>query len=508
MPFGFPRRRRFLVIVASLASVLAFAPVRATPATATETETATTTRPPLAVVFVSANTVLAENFPQSATLSGWLKPVLAAAEESLTSVPNPPALLIQITLRPDAAPRFELAGRPALPAAFATSLATRLAALDDLRAPLCEVCLRVQTPGETASPLTEAATFVPRLFPPEEAALNRYLAADLATQYRDLRGWSRTHALPLLAHRAAGSDPQYTGVVNTGRTLAALAPDAPLDIARLAYRNPDYWRGVMEMAPGDLLIAALPVFLHAAAGDIDQASTLLGALHSFSRDNTLARHLLNEFAARLGPFRRQLTAEVQRGIELHDQGKFAEAVAHHERILAAYPNSAWARYERFFSTVTRNGLDTPKQVKRANKLWDETAPSIYRCNPLYTSQFGATRGKNVGALLDRLILHRLANKPPENSGERLGGLADAALRLEDYGPAALIYWSSLGTTDEFKGLSLRDDQPVALAKSDVLARYLYCLEKLGVPEWKGEFEGDFRSAFAQLDASLAAHRGQ
>lgn len=505
MPSGYLRHRRLLVFLASFALVLACASAPAMPETEAHPNT---TRPPLAVVFVSSNTVLAENFPQAATLSSWLKLVLTTAEAALDAAPKPPALLVQITLRPGTSPQFELAGRPALPAAFAADLLARLSALADLHAPLCEVCVRVQTPGETASPLTEAATFVPRLFPPDEAALNHYLAADLATQYRDLRAWSRSYALPLLAHHAARSDVQYSGVVNTGRALTALAPDAPIDVARLTYRNPDYWRGVMEMAPGDLLVAALPAFLHAAAGDIDQASTLLGALHSFSRDNTLARHLLNELAARLGPFRRQLTTEVQRGVNFHDQGKFAEAIAQHGRTLAAYPNSAWARYELFFSTITRDGLDTPKKVKRANKLWNESAPAIYRCNPLYTSQFGATRGKNVSALRDRLVLHRLTNKPPENPAERLGGLADAALRLEDYGTAALVYWSALGTTAELKGLSFRDDQPIALAKPDVLARYLYCLEKLGVPNWKGEFEGDFKAAFAQLDASLAAHRGQ
>jgi hypothetical protein len=522
MPHGLPLRR--LLHAFALCALLAVGarPLRAiepaepasppagTAATSAVAEppAAAAANPSLAVVFVTAESVLAENFPQPAPLTAWLKPVLAAAESAIAAHAEHPAVLIQITLGPDAAPRFELAGRPVLPDDFAADLRTHLAALPDLRAPLCQVCIRVQTPGGTASPLTEAATFIPRLFPPEEAAINRFLAADLATKYGELRAWSRTHALPLLAHRAAASDPQYSGVVSVGRTLAALGPDATIDVDRIAYRNPDYWRGVMEMAPGDQLMAALPVFLHAAAGDIDQASTLLGLLHAFGRDNTLAHQLLNEFAARLGPFRRQLNTEVLRGIAFHEDGKFAEAVAQHERTVAAYPNSAWARYELFFSSVSRDGLDTRKKIKRANKLWDETAPGIFRCNPLYTSQFGATRGKSVGAMLDRLVLHRLTNKPPEDFGERVGSMADAALRLEDYGTAALLYWSSLGTAYQLKGLSFLSDEPVALTKEDVLARYLYCLEKLGVPDWKGEFEGDFTGALARLDSALTAHRRQ
>ena len=503
--------RRFAsVALTALACLLIPALTADTPSPApTPTAIAeTAAKPPLAVVFVTPNTVLAENFPQSATLADWLKPVIATAESELVAHPEIPALLIQIVLSPDATPRYELAGRPVLPAAFAAALQSRLAPLPDLRAPLGQVCIRVQTPGGTATPLAEAATFIPRLHPPEEAALNTFIAADLATQYRELRAWARTHALPLLAHSAASSDPQYTGVVATGRAIAALGPDAPIDVARLTYRNPDYWRGVMEMAPGDQLMAALPVFLHAAAGDIDQSSTLLGLVFSFSRNGTLAHQLLGEFAARLGPFRRQLTTEVQRGVASHDEGHFDEAIARHQQTLAAYPSSAWARYELFFSTITRDGYDTKKKLKRANKLWNETAPEIFRCNPLYTSQFGATHGKTVGAMLDRLVLHRIANKPPEDFGERIGSFADIALRLEDYGTAGLLYWSALGTTHQIKGVSFLNNLPVDLTKDDVLARFLYCLEKLGVPQWKSEFEGDFTASFRTLDAALAAHRGQ
>ena len=512
MPFGLPPPRLRLTLALVAALTAGRLPLGASEPTAAVADpapaVAADTRPPLALVFVTPNTILAENFPQPATLSNWLKPVLAVAEAALTEHPNPPGLLIQITLRPAAPPHFELAGRPVLSAAFAADLQARLAGLPDLRAPLCAVCVRVQTPGGTTSPLTEAATFIPRLFPPEEAALNRYLNADLATQYQELRTWARTYALPILVQHANRSDAQYAGVIALGRTLASLPPEAPIDIERLAYRNPDYWRGVMEMAPGDLLIAALPIYLHAAAGEIDRASTLLGLLHSFGRDGTLSRQMLNEFAARLGPFRRQLTIAVQSGVTAQDEGRPAEAIAQHERVLAAYPNSAWARYELFYSTAARDGIDTKKKRKRINQLWEQTAPEIYRCNPLFTSQYAATRGQTVSALLDRLILHRLANKPPEDPGERLGSFADAALRLGDYGTAALVYWSSLGTDQPLKGLSLRNDEPIALSKDDVLARYLYCLEKLGVPQWKGEFEGDFTASFRQLDASLAAHRGQ
>ncbi len=151
MPFGLLQRHRFLGLLLWTVALLAGAMLRAAP----EPPAATPQdRPPLALVFVTSNTVLAENFPQATTLSNWLKPVLATAEAALAGKENPPALLIQIVLSPDTPPRFELAGRPPLPDAFAADLRARLAGLPDLRAPLGEVCVRVQAPGETASPLT------------------------------------------------------------------------------------------------------------------------------------------------------------------------------------------------------------------------------------------------------------------------------------------------------------------------------------------------------------------
>lgn len=503
MPFGplvHRRRALWLLLLPVLAGLLARAddapPAARAPA-------------PLTIVFVTSRLVVAENFTSAPAVASWLKSALTAAEALRAATAGGPELLIQIVLTPDAPPRFEFAGRQPLPAPLVTALQERLTALPDLRSGLTPVCVRLQTSAGTASPLTEAGLFTPRLLPPAEAEFDRFLTADLATQCRAIRAWSQHYALPLLAHRAATADPQFAGAVATGRALAHLPRnDDPIPVERLTYNSADYWRGVMEMAPGDQLVTALPAFLFAADGRLDQTSTLLGVLTSFSRDGNLARELVNELAARIGPFRRQLGDAVQAGVDLHEQGRYDEAIARHEQTLAAYPGSAWARYERFFSTVTRNGLDTRKKLKKANKLWDEVAPEVYRCNPLYNAQFGATRGVSASAVLDRLVLHRLANKPPENFGERLGGFADVALRLGDYGTAALIYWSAITNNESLQGLSFLDDRPVTLTKEDVLARYLYCLEKLGVPEWKGEFEGDFGPAFRQLDASLAAHRGR
>lgn len=122
-----PTLPRLLLALGLLGSSATGAGAADTPAPAADVPAAEApARPPLALVFVTPNLVLAENFPQAATLSAWLKPVLATAEAALAATSEPPALLVQITLRPDTPPQFELAGRPALPAPFAADLRARL----------------------------------------------------------------------------------------------------------------------------------------------------------------------------------------------------------------------------------------------------------------------------------------------------------------------------------------------------------------------------------------------
>jgi tetratricopeptide (TPR) repeat protein len=462
----------------------------------------------LVIMRATPAVIIEENFPKADAIGDWMRRARDEAVAVLAEHPGAPAVLVQVILRPEKLPLFEMAGRPALPAPLATALEQRLSRLPDIRPAVGLVCIRLVTPAAPESPLAAAAGYNPRIFPPDEVALDRFVSADLTTQYRELREWARSVALPLLAHRAARTDTQYSGVIALGRALNALPPDAPLRTEAIAYRNPEYWRAVMEMAPGDQLVGAMPVFLHAAAGELDRSATLLSNCLAFSRDGSLAHRLMLDFSARLGPFRRQLAAEIKAGVSLHDQAKYDEAIAVFDQVLAAYPNSAWARYERFFSTVTRDGFDSRSKLKQANRLWKASSPEIYRCNPIYTSQFGATTGRSVGALQDRLTVHRLMNKPPDDFGERMGGLADSAMRLEDYGTAALLYWFALGTDEKFKGISFVADQAVELERDDLLTRYLYCLDKLGVPQWKGEFAGDYSTGLKRIDMALKAHRSR
>lgn len=462
----------------------------------------------LAIVLLSPETVVTANFPRAEEFSAWLNPVLDACREVLATEKKPPALLVQVTVRRQEDPRFELAGKPALSRALTRRLRAALDAVPPLRAPVCDIALRIQTPGSGSDPMADSAAFRPRLVTPDAAADAAFAAADLAGQLALLRSWAREQGLPLLAHSAASGEERFVGVRNTGRALLALEPSGPLDIPQLTYHNPDFWRGVVEMAPGNQLIGAMPAVLFAANGEIDQATTLSGILIQFAMEDSLARVVLTRLRGMIEVFNRKVAAEMQRGIKLHDRKNFDRAIAVYREVLEAYPASAWARYEVFFATFARSGHAKNVTGSGENPTWEAAAPEIYRCNPLYDTQFAGTRGRTMGAMFDRLTLRFMGEKPSDDPGERFGTIGEVALHLENYGPAAQVFWAILHTRYGPKTRVIPAKEPTVLTTNDVLARFLYCLEQLGVTGIKDNFQGDFPEEFGALDAALHAWRTQ
>lgn len=329
------------------------------------------------------------------------------------------------------------------------------------------------------------------------STINADTIATLRDQRAALRAWAKGHALTTLAANARQADEKFLGVRRMAALLPTLDYRQPLDVVALTFRNPDYWRGVMEMSPGNHLVAAMPVFLFAANGEFDQASRLGNILLPFSTQGAIADSLMREFFTRYQAYRTLLESELRRGIGFHDRQKFREAIAIYNALLTVCPDSAWAHYELFFSSLWETG---PKGViedaRTGSKQWPAAAAMIYRCDPLYSTQYSGERGTTLAALKDRLALGLLFEKQPKEPAQFFSQYADLALKLEAYGYAANLYWFSLGLKD------------TDLTVEQKLARYLYCLEKLGVGDIKKNFKGDLSAEFSRLDRELAAHRSQ
>lgn len=496
-----PLRRLLAAVLLGTALVTLALPAKDTPGPAAST-------PPLGLVLLEPDFYVGQNFPDLKAFAEPTKPILELSAAALAAEKNPPRLLVQVTLRKTGEPTIELAGDPALRPEFAKTLHAKLAALPLPHPPLCDIHFRIQSLAKGEEPFAAAASYRPRLPLPSNIANDAFVASSLPAQLALLRDWARDEALPLLTHQAAGVDPKFAGVIATGRKVQQLDLAKPLDVEQLTYCDPDFWRGVMEMAPGDQLVGALPLLLFVANGEFAKAGHLYSVLRPNTLDKSSAGLLLDRLGGMLGPFTRQHNDRIQAGIKLHDKGRYHEAITVYRDILADYPGSAWARYELFFSTLFRDKLMPPRSQADLDQRWETAASEIYKLDPLYDVQMTGNRGKNLGSMLDRLTLRAMEEKPPSDPIQTFATKAEIALHLGRYGEAALFYWQLLFRKSEIHVQLISDKQPRTLTTDQLIPRFLYCLEQLGAPEWKSQFKGDFTEAFKQLDAELTAHRTQ
>ena len=471
------------------------------------------------IILLEPEQIISANFPDVAQFTDWTKQVTAICDDALAKEKNPPRMIVQITLRKNAAPVFELSGQPALGADFSKSLLAALARVRDMRPPLSSVSFRLDYAGtemsQNADPLKRAESFVPVLVPPRQRELEAYHKSSIAEKYRLLRQWARDEALPLLS-TGQRVDEKFVGVRNVGTMLARLSYDAPLDVEKLTFQNPDYWRGALEMVTGNHQVIAASVMLFVANGEIDKAVALFKLARPFTQPGVLATNLYDMLGEMGDSLIVDVNWEIKQGIALHDAGKYDAAIAAYQKLLAGYPCSAWARYELFLSQVAKSGgitsgvsHDSPNEDVDA--LWKKASREIYRADPLYDMQYIAERGESFGSMFDRFELGSLAKDRPKDYGEYYGRLARAMMNLGAYGYAAHAYFLTMPAKFVLKESSESKnskDNLKELSLDDVLARFLYCLEKLGCTDLKKNFKDDFTPAFQKLDEEIEKHRKQ
>lgn len=465
-------------------------------------------RQKLALVFLTPENMVGANFSAD-TLGAWLRTAMADCEEVLRNEPNPPRLLVQITLRKTGDPIYEFSGRPRLSAKLENALRASLAPLPPIHPPFCDINVRLQHVDEKAgNPHEQAAQFIPNLVSPEQKHLDQFSQVSLAAEYQQLRTWAREIALPMLGATARSVDPKFVGVISMGKLLGTTNLNQQVNVEALTFHNPNYWRGVMEMSPGNAGVTAITPLLFIANGEFQKANALLQFVRPFTDNSSLGGNLIDQFRNHQEIIEKKVNTEINRGIKFHDAGKYDDAIAVYKKILEDYPCSAWARYELFFSELFKEGPDAP--VRNGAERWLAAAPEIFKRDPLYETQFTGKRGESMGEILDRLALKRLPKEHRNDPGAQLGRVAELAVRLKCYGYAAHLYWLSMTRSDlTLKETGLPEKKELTPLKTDDLIwRYLYCLEKLGCPEWKKEFKTDFSEKFKELDQKLETHRTQ
>jgi tetratricopeptide (TPR) repeat protein len=241
------------------------------------------------------------------------------------------------------------------------------------------------------------------------------------------------------------------------------------------------------MSVGNQLIPITNVFALVSLGEFDYATKYVEVLLMFSDPKSIANTYLEELWSRLNTFNNDVNGRIEKGFVYHDSGKYQKAIDLYNEILKEYPNSAWAKYEVYFS---QNALSV--ELEKASLVdrteWDKAKVGIYKSNPLYPLNVNASNSREIYLMFRRISIGELF-KDRENRLSDIYEYASIAMDLEVYDFAAQLYWISI-TFDK--------------TENDALFRFLYCLEKLGVTELKSNFEGDFEKEFEKIEKAQEA----
>jgi hypothetical protein len=436
--------------------------------------------------------VLDERAPAQRAFIAWIKPVIGAVESQFDKETRGRTVVVQVTLHPDRQAEVVVAGQPAPTRAEVAALTEAAHTPQAPRSRIVDCIFRLVAKINGGGPAGEQP-LSPPLPTPLERRFAEFRAAPTPAQLALLVRWARSEAIPLMAQMAADVDPKFAGVRSLGTALRGVKEEGPIDVAALTDKNPDYWRAMLEMAPGIPLAAAVRAALHVANGEVDAARRIVRTLAPFDGHNSGFSALLSEFTALADVFFRDVEGRIQKGIALNDSGKLDEALATYESVLKDYPRSAWACYERH-QTLLMKAMKGKDPADKELAGWPATRKAILDADPLYSSMAQATSADELYDLLLRKETEELFKDKAKRVGDLLR-YADIAVDLGQPGFAALIYWNLLTSV-----------KPENYGNRNLIEDVLYCFEQLGATQWKENFKGDHAAEFARIDAERAKRR--
>lgn len=329
----------------------------------------------------------------------------------------------------------------------------------------------------------------PEIFSPEIQSSSEKLKQTLTSQTllqrkETIRNWALNEAIPVLSYFTKNVESTFPGVQYTGNVLEKKF-FLNKQTTTVTDKNALYWRGLMEMNKGNLIIPLSKVFMLVVNEEFDLARRYLGMLFRFADKKSLASHYLLDLNRYLDIFYQRHDSLMHEGIKFHDAGKYDEAIKVYKSILTDYPNSAWAHYELYFSTTYKTGF--AKREEAVKELWNKSKDAIYAADPLYSMGGGASNAKDGYQLFRHLQVRDLFTDSKKLKTD-LFTYADIALDLGCYAFAGHLFWYLYGIFPEekYKG-------------HNFLVYYLYSLEKTGVPEVQSFFKDSFKNEIAGIE---------
>jgi tetratricopeptide (TPR) repeat protein len=244
---------------------------------------------------------------------------------------------------------------------------------------------------------------------------------------------SSAQMLGQYAGRLAAVDPKFEGVVQFGEVLQAVKDPMAVDVAALTYRNGRYWRALLEMKGSDPALLFAHAHLHAARGEIDYADAyfMLGSLVVDKRP----RGDLNRYERQRRRLMRRVERDIRQGTRLHNRGKYTEALAAYDRVLDAFPNCAWAFYEKGYAYLMM-GRDDPNLAAKRIEMYARCR----RCDPFYWQAYQGSDQKVLGKLtvLATKVVPFVSGK--QRTKEAMVAFAEGCEAIELYPFAAHARW--------------------------------------------------------------------
>lgn len=432
------------------------------------------------IVFLSSEVIAGENFNKDA-LVNWVKEVQNAMASLMKTEKSNSVVKIIASWTKDRKCKYQVSVCPEN-----NSLIEQVSnALQPINSPVADfTSFDLQLSFKFNEGCNSPEIFSPEINSAAEKMKKNLSSQTLLQRKETIRNWALQEVIPVLSHFTKNVDAQFAGVQATGKILEQknfLNQQA----AAITEKNPLYWRGVMEMNKGNLIIPLSKVLMHVANDEFDLARRYLGMLFRFADKESLASHYLLDLNRNLDLFYQCHDSLIREGIRLHDDGKYADAIKQYNSILAVYPNSAWARYELYFSSTYLEKGNKAKE--QSAEVWNKHQTAVYAADPLYPMGGGAGNARDAFLLFRHLQIKELFRESSKLK-EDLFTYADIALDLSAYSFAAHLYWYLMIVFPEekFKGQSL-------------LVWYLYSLQKLGVTEPQQFFKEDYRAVLSGLD---------
>jgi tetratricopeptide (TPR) repeat protein len=408
----------------------------------------------------------------------WIKKVYDEVENYLKNEEGDKEVLIIITLHKDKEPTIDIGARPGIEKSSIDSLSANISKHEAPKTKITDYSFAII--ASINDGCSEAIDYSPPVSLPKYKEYLNYKELDLSGKKDAMQTWIKDEVIPVIMYYETIVDPMFEGVLSVGEILKQEKYNNS-EIDNLTDNHPDYWRAVMEMSPGNQLIPFTKVCMHIAKGEFDKATRLLFAVNLFSDKSTLPAIFHDEISAKLGLLMEDLDLAINEGITLHDNGKYKEAVAHYENLLKIFPKSAWLNYELYYSKTAEMNLD------ESDAEWDRAKEIIYSCDPMYYMDVRARSGKEGYLLFRRREVNSLFQSEDSLKADFVR-YADIALDLENYGFAAQLYWLILNYFSE-------EDYN----NRNILAHYLYCLDKLGDKVSINNFQGDFPKEFENIE---------